>query len=79
VSTKRNHLKDFYLYVYERETSETKPFSFSVGHGAFDANNFKKAVAVFQYDQINPVLSQELNFKSDQSKNKEKYETPEKK
>jgi hypothetical protein len=60
VSTKSDHLKDFYLYAYNKSKSSPLPSIpvSVVGHGAFDLNNFKKTVTVFQYYHVNPVLSQ---------------------
>jgi hypothetical protein len=65
VHAKRNHLKDFYSYIYKKAKgsySHNIIPVFNFGHGAFDLNNFKKAVTVFQHDQVNPVLVQEFNF-----------------
>jgi hypothetical protein len=65
VYNKRKQLRDFYLYAYRRsQTSHRHNMSIpSVGHGAFNISNFKRAVTVLQYDQVSPVLSQQFSLK----------------
>jgi hypothetical protein len=71
VQAKRTHLRNFYLYAIKKsKPSDMTSLPITVGHGAFKLNNYKKAVTVFQYDQVKSVLSQEFNFKADISQYK---------
>jgi hypothetical protein len=63
VSGKRKQLKDFYLYQYKQSQTSHSRVCNSFGHGRFNKSNLQKAVTVFQYDQISPVLSQQFKPK----------------
>jgi hypothetical protein len=65
VYNKRKKLKDFYLYAFRHsQTSHVNGMPItSVGHGVFNISNFRRAVTVFQYDQVSPVLSQQFSLK----------------
>lgn len=61
----RKNLSTFYTYSYYQ--SKLNPDHWlsltSVGHGKLDPRNYKKAINMFQYDQVEPVVEQEFSLR----------------
>lgn len=53
----RKNLKNFYLYSDRQRESSCKWIPhISWGHGIFNEENYKKAIPVFHYDQVEPLF-----------------------